>query len=177
MASSEDTRQTILTVNKFMEYLTDEVELSDTDKVWVYFLKDHALKSNLSKKFLGDRDEEEVCFHPIKILIRHEGGKLEAVKVEDLQEEFGEDFGMRFKITKRRTLTDEHEINMLEILAKKQHFKDITYYPSSVGIYKAQIPFLDKMLEKNTSKPFTFRKVQKKHTEETDLDDIMKFIN
>ena len=75
-----------------MEYLHDEVELSDNDKVWVYFLKDHALKSNLSKRFLGDRDEEEVCFHPIKILIRHEGGKLEAVKVEDLQEEFGEDF-------------------------------------------------------------------------------------
>ena len=177
MTNSEN-KQTILTVNKLVEHLKDKDHVKEeSDKVWVYFVKEHALKKSRSGKYL-DEKYEELYFHPIKILIKHKKG-LSEVELDDLKEEFDDDFGMKFKLTKTRSLSKEHAINILVIGCKEETFNDITYYPSNVGVYKNQLKFLDKLLKKNTSKAFAFRKVEKQSEftlDDIDSDDLMQFL-
>ena len=175
---TNESKQTILTVNKLVEHLKDKDHVKEeSDKVWVYFVKEHALKKSRSGAYL-DENSDELYFHPIKILIKHKKGTSE-VKLDDLKEEFDDDFGMKFKLTTNRCLSEEHAINTLLIECKEETYKDITYYPSNVGVYKNQLKFLDKLLKKNSSKAFAFRKVEKQSEftlDDIDSDDLMQFL-
>ena len=152
--------QQILSTNQFMAHLCEEY--SSVTKVLVYYdskavlIKERTEQSDFAED--AGKKFKEAYFHPLHITIYKKDNKKSNLNKAAIDNEFGEDFGIHFRMNFKRRILKAHQINMLEILASKDTYRGVEFYPSRSILYRSHIPLLDKILEKHPENPmFAFR--------------------
>ena len=162
-------KQTILSVKGFMSEA-----LEDTDSlacVLIFFFHDRSI--TVSNNDWNDMTFKECYIKPIKILMKDEDGEFSAMNMDKLDEKFGKDWGIKFRINKERRLSQLHDINCLEILGESKEFDGKVYYPSKIRMLKENMNYMNKLVEKyKDSEGFKFRN-QKVITQTINSDDVI----
>ena len=154
-------KQTILSVKGFMTEM-----LEDNDSlvyVLIFFFRDKSVV--MSNNDWNDMTFKECYIRPIKVLMKDDDGEFSSIDMKRLDEKFGPDWGIKFRINRDRRLSVLHDINCLEILGESKEFDGKQYYPSKIRMVKDNLTFMNKLAEKyKDNEGFKFR--NKKPSEE-----------
>lgn len=145
--NEEIKKQQIFSANQFIEKIAAKYD--NLNMLRVYFFHDCVKEITQSG---GWNNAKTIYFHPQVIIVKMSDNKNDVVNMNELKEEFGDDFGIRFNISRNHKLNSSHKVNMLEINMNTQSFdkdgKTIEYHPSRTVLYEQERKLLDKIVEK-----------------------------
>ena len=153
-------KQTIFTATSFMKYLKDKCPT--ITKVQVYFLRDKVLERTIeTHSGWSDRPSKstEYYFKPVLITYYNKDVKKHFA-IEEVDEDYSDDWGLKFKRSSFCCLKLVHNVNMLEISTETATTKDgFEYYPAKTLLFKKHIKQYDALNDKHKNdSTFAFRK-------------------
>ena len=136
MSASE---QKIFNISSFVEYLQNKFNNEAIDFIYVFFFNDKVKQVTSEKWWFGP--VESILFNPIAIIVQHSyaqdelGNRLRVLSIDEMKEEFGNDFGFKVSLTEKRQLDPNCEVNILKIICEDRYFDDEKgdrreYFPS-----------------------------------------------
>lgn len=156
---TKEDEQIILTPAKFIEQI--EALYNDFKLVRIYYFHDKTKKVN---NYSGWDNQAYIFLKPVAVVVILDEQKHELVDMKTLTELNGEDFGVKYSMSKSRRLIPAHKVNILEIEHEKQTFttadgEEKEYHPCKTVLISKQRKFLDAIEKKyyESAKPFEFR--------------------
>ena len=138
---SNSFQQNVFTINGLMTVLAADSP-SNTDfhtarLVYVFFVKDHALEREYNDKYNFLAKPKQILYvRPKAIMYQNKRtGRFTFQDMKAFRTKYGNDVGLRFNKSKRCTLIDSADVNVLVISTEKQlvsNASDYYYYASQI---------------------------------------------